>query len=176
MPNNGAEFSQLRTALRRQGHIMEGVPGNVSTLLRGPMREARPGAYMAEQSREMPLRRALARNRPILAEINQPRIRETGELPRGKLRQAQSRSLTGQVEEAIGLNPLATLQILEKLTPQIMKKSHGPLPAPILHPIQAKKTCKLPTSANSQRLKPRNRSTCDTAEQRGPGEDSPGDP
>ena len=49
MPNNEAEFSQLCTALRRQGHIMEGVPGNVSTLLRGPMREARPGAYVTDQ-------------------------------------------------------------------------------------------------------------------------------
>ena len=48
MPNNEAEFSQLCTALRRMGRIMEGVPGNVSTLLRGPMREARPGAYVAE--------------------------------------------------------------------------------------------------------------------------------
>ena len=49
MPNNEAEFSQLCTALRRQGHIMEGVPGNFSTLLRGPMREARPGAYVTDQ-------------------------------------------------------------------------------------------------------------------------------
>ena len=34
---------------RRFGHISEGTQGNIASSLQGPLRQARPGAYLAEQ-------------------------------------------------------------------------------------------------------------------------------
>ena len=36
------------TQVRREGHIQEHTPGNIATILQGPFRQARPGAYCAE--------------------------------------------------------------------------------------------------------------------------------
>ena len=50
MPATEAQLSQLVQQLRRQGHLTEGVHGNIGTILHGPMRQARPGAYLAGDS------------------------------------------------------------------------------------------------------------------------------
>ena len=47
MPATEAQLSQLVQQLRRQGHLSEGIHGNIGTILHGPMRQARPGAYLA---------------------------------------------------------------------------------------------------------------------------------
>ena len=47
MPATEAQLSLLVQQLRRQGHLTEGVHGNIGTILHGPMRQARPGAYLA---------------------------------------------------------------------------------------------------------------------------------
>ena len=47
MPATEAQLSQLVQQLRRQGHLSEGTHGNIGTILNGPMRQARPGAYLA---------------------------------------------------------------------------------------------------------------------------------
>ncbi len=44
MPTSGAQFHQLVQQLRRQGHVAEGVCGNITTVLQGPLRRARPHA------------------------------------------------------------------------------------------------------------------------------------
>ena len=54
MPNTEQQLQQLTQQLRRQGHLWENAPGNVATLLRGPFRQARPGAYLAEQEWSRP--------------------------------------------------------------------------------------------------------------------------
>ena len=46
MPATEAQLSQLVQQLRRQGHLSEGIHGNIGTILHGPMRQARPGAYL----------------------------------------------------------------------------------------------------------------------------------
>ena len=48
MPATDAEFYQLCVQLRRCGHIAERVHGNTATLLQGPLRQTRPGAYCTE--------------------------------------------------------------------------------------------------------------------------------
>ncbi len=50
MPATEAQLSQLVQQLRRHGHLTEGVHGNIGTILHGPMRQARSGAYLAGDS------------------------------------------------------------------------------------------------------------------------------
>ena len=50
LPSTDAEFNALATQLRRFGHISEGSPGNIASALQGPMRQARPGAYFADDT------------------------------------------------------------------------------------------------------------------------------
>ena len=45
LPNNEAEYHAMITQVRRQGHIQEAAPGNIATVLQGPLRQARPGTY-----------------------------------------------------------------------------------------------------------------------------------
>ena len=40
----------MTTRLRRQAHIYENMPGNISATLMGPFRQARPGSYFADPS------------------------------------------------------------------------------------------------------------------------------
>ena len=49
-PTTDAEFNTLATQLRRFGHISEGTQGNIASALQGPMRQARPGAYFADDT------------------------------------------------------------------------------------------------------------------------------
>ena len=53
LPTTDLQFQELCTQLRRFGRIAEGAPGNISTLLSGPMRQARPGSYY-QQSVDAP--------------------------------------------------------------------------------------------------------------------------
>ena len=48
LPINENEYQTMITQVRRQGHIQEHSPGNIATILQGPFRQARPGAYYAE--------------------------------------------------------------------------------------------------------------------------------
>ena len=48
LPVNEQEYQTMITQVRRQGHIQEHTPGNIATILQGPFRQARPGAYYAE--------------------------------------------------------------------------------------------------------------------------------
>ena len=52
LPNTDAELNQLITQIRRQEHIREGAPGNIATLLGGPLRQARPHAYYGQPPRQ----------------------------------------------------------------------------------------------------------------------------
>jgi hypothetical protein len=47
MPATEAQLQQLVQQLRRQGHLTEGVHGNIGTILQGPLRQARPGTFLA---------------------------------------------------------------------------------------------------------------------------------
>ena len=49
MPATEQQLQLLVQQLRRQGHLAEGAPGNVASILHGPLRQARPGAYLSEQ-------------------------------------------------------------------------------------------------------------------------------
>ena len=53
MPATEAQLQLLAQQLLRQGHLTEGAPGNVATILNGPLRQARPGAYLTDQERAM---------------------------------------------------------------------------------------------------------------------------
>ena len=48
LPMDETEYQSLLTLVRRQGHITEAAPGNIATILQGPFRQAKPGAYFAE--------------------------------------------------------------------------------------------------------------------------------
>jgi len=49
LPQTEVQFTQMCSQLRRYGHVAENAPGNVAASLHGPMRQARPGAYLAEE-------------------------------------------------------------------------------------------------------------------------------
>ena len=46
------QLQDLCIQLRRYGHISENAPGNVATALQGPLRQARPGAYVSQESQQ----------------------------------------------------------------------------------------------------------------------------
>ncbi len=48
MPTTDGDFNQLCVQLRRRGCVAEGVHGNIATVLQGPLRQERPGAYFAD--------------------------------------------------------------------------------------------------------------------------------
>ena len=52
MPTTEPQFNQLVQQLRRHGHVAEGTHGNIATVLSGPLRQARPNAYFAEEQAE----------------------------------------------------------------------------------------------------------------------------
>ena len=54
LPQNDQQFRDMCTQLRRFGHISENAPGNIATALQGPFRQARPGAYLAQQDQDGP--------------------------------------------------------------------------------------------------------------------------
>ena len=45
LPSTEAEYQALLMQVRHQGHIHEASPGNIATILQGPLRQARPNAY-----------------------------------------------------------------------------------------------------------------------------------
>ena len=61
LPHTDQQFNQLCTQLRRYGHISENAPGNVASALHGQPRQARPGAYVAQET-QMALRDATQRS------------------------------------------------------------------------------------------------------------------
>ena len=48
MPNTEQEYQQLITQSRRPGHVQEAAPGNIATILQGPLRQARAGQYYVD--------------------------------------------------------------------------------------------------------------------------------
>ncbi len=52
MPAMEPQLKQLVQQLRRRGHVTEGTHGNIATVLSGPLRQARPNAYLAEEEVE----------------------------------------------------------------------------------------------------------------------------
>ena len=50
LPQNEQQFNNLMTQLRRYGHVSENAPGNIASVLHGPLRQARPGAYLTDGS------------------------------------------------------------------------------------------------------------------------------
>ena len=50
LPQDDLQFQAMCTQLRRHGHITEAMPGNIGSVLRGPFHQARPGAYMTNNS------------------------------------------------------------------------------------------------------------------------------
>jgi hypothetical protein len=49
LPQDELQFHAMCTQLRRFGHMSEGTQGNIASSLQGPLRQARQGAYLAEQ-------------------------------------------------------------------------------------------------------------------------------
>ena len=52
LPQTDAQFREMCTQLRRYGHISEGASGNIATALHGPLRQARPNTYLAQQGQD----------------------------------------------------------------------------------------------------------------------------
>ena len=48
LPNTDADFGNLCDQLKRYGHVTEGTRDNIGNALHGPLRQARPGQYFAE--------------------------------------------------------------------------------------------------------------------------------
>ena len=46
MPTTEAQLNAMIQQLRRHGHVTEGTHGNIATVLSGPLRQARPNAYL----------------------------------------------------------------------------------------------------------------------------------
>ena len=61
LPQTDQQFNQLCTQLRRYGHISENAPGNIASALQGHPRQARPGAYLAQET-QLALRDATQRS------------------------------------------------------------------------------------------------------------------
>ncbi len=48
LPQDEPQFHEMCTQLRRFGHISEGTQGNIASSLQGPLRQARPNAYLTQ--------------------------------------------------------------------------------------------------------------------------------
>ena len=122
LPRTDQQFNQLCTQLRRYGHISENAPGNVAAALHGQPRQARPGAYLAEET-QLALRDATQRSahHPDVASLATLKVVEVREIrgthwPLNPSRQA-TLSPPGRIAIQLQAVPVGTISAIVQKRP-----------------------------------------------------------